>query len=130
MGLTPRILFLLLASGLAAAVCACSKVWVPVSDSGYGDTSVPLPGEDEVWTDVTGNVAVGRTRVVGQTSETFMRGYWPDGKLIPVKKGDVWQLFWCESTDAMTVASPRTPKTIFQALSPGAKCGERDLQKV
>ncbi len=121
MGLTPRISFLLLASGLAAAVCACSKVWVPVSDSGYGDTSVPLPGEDEVWTDVTGNVAVGRTRVVGQTSETFMRGYWPDGKLIPVKKGDVWQLFWCESTDAMTVASTPYPEDHIPGLVSGSE---------
>lgn len=90
----------------------CSKTWYPVPDSGTAGQTGGDGGVDEQikWTDVNDLVSMSQTFVIPQGSDTFLKGYWPDGKLIPIKKGNEWQLFWGESTDALTVAGTPFPE--------------------
>ena len=95
------------------------KEWVPVPESSVVNqgTGTQTPEESETWTEINGNVSMTETKVVEQGENTFMKGYWPDGKLIPVKKDNSWQLFWGESTDVLTVASTPFPEDHISDLT-------------
>lgn len=125
-----------IAAVLGITLAGCTKVWVPVPGPGTTDGQEnPSPDdngdeEDITWTDVTGNVSISETKVVTQVSETFMRGYWPDGKLIPVKKGSQWQLFWGESTDALTLGTSPFPEDHVRYLTESSKVWGKDFCRV
>ena len=44
------------------------------------------------------------------SSTHYIKDWLPDGKLIPVKKGSNWQLFWAEKVDILTEASTSWPE--------------------
>ena len=66
-------------------------------------------------------------KVLRQNPDTFMKGYWPDGKLVPVRKGGMWQLFWGEGTDALTVAATPFPEDHIAGLTNDSKVWGRDF---
>lgn len=46
-----------------------------------------------------------------------IKDWLPDGKLVPVKKGSDWQLFWAEYVDILTVASTPWPEDHAEQLT-------------
>ena len=82
------------ATALLSTTISCSKEWIPTPDPSQtkwtnqgpeSDDPTPEPEPSEKWTEITdAKVALGETKVAEQTSSTFMKGYWPDGKLIPM----------------------------------------------
>lgn len=111
---------------------SCKREWVPVPRSGLVDNGTPeKPQEDnEVWTDINDNISMTGIKTIGQSPSTFMKGYWPDGKLIPVRKGDVWQLFWCESTDVLTTAATPYPEDHISSLTEENKVWGKDFSRI
>lgn len=109
---------------------SCDKTWCPVKDGGGNGPENPDPEPTEVWTDVNDKISVTETKVIKQTSNTFIKGYWPDGKLIPIKKGDSWQLFWSESTDALTEASSPYPEDHISKLNGSSAVWGKDFVRI
>lgn len=103
-------------AGALLALCSCRKEWVPVPESSPSDTGTETPENPEVWTDINDRVSMSETSIIEQGESAFMKGYWPDGKLIPVKRDNGWQLFWGESTDVLTVASTPFPEDHVSGL--------------
>ena len=90
-----------------------------------------IPPVPEVeWTDVNAFIAKSETQVVGQPEGTFMCGFWPDGKLISVKKGSEWQLFWGEATDALTNAATPYPEDHIAHLTDGSKVWGKEFSRI
>lgn len=114
-----KLMMFVFLAGASVALCSCRKEWVPVPESSVVNqgTGTQTPEESETWTEINGNVSMTETKVVEQGENTFMKGYWPDGKLIPVKKDNSWQLFWSESTDVLTVASTPFPEDHISDLT-------------
>lgn len=122
------------------AISGCTKEWFPVPEAETGNAqggqSSDGNGEDSAeeeqvtWTEVSENVSISETKVITQNSDTFLRGYWPDGKLIPVRKGNQWQLFWGESTDALTVAGTPFPEDHAQYLTDDSKIWGKDFSRI
>lgn len=126
--------------------CSCDREWIPTPDpdsskwSNQNQTDepdepdepdTPDPVDTETWTTVDGaGVALGETHIVDQPDETFMKSYWPDGKLIPVKKGSEWQLFWSEATDALTVADTPYPEDHISKLTASSKVWGKEFSQV
>lgn len=105
---------------------SCGKAEAPVTPD-----SVPLgPGPDAVWEDVTDFLSRTETMVVEQHEQTFMRLYWPDGKLIPLRRGSEWQLFWGEATDALTTAATPYPEDHIAALTDGSKVWGKEFSRI
>lgn len=80
------------------------------------DVAMPEPGPGpepdpyEGWKKIGDLCVMSDVTIVNQPSGTMSRGYWPDSKLIPVKKGDKWQMFWAEAVDVMTEAGTPWPE--------------------
>ncbi len=81
------------------------------------DTVTPETVPDIEWTDINEFIAKGDTQIIEQPEGTFMRHYWPDGKLIPVEKEQKWQLFWSEATDALTTSKTPFPEDHISLLT-------------
>lgn len=119
---------------------SCDKTWVPTPNpeqtkwTNKGPDKEGTSLEDEIsenWTDVpNANVAIGEVKIVPQTASTFFGGYWPDGKLIPVKKGNSWQLFWSEATDALTVGDTPYPEDHISKLTTSAKIWGKEFVRI
>ena len=118
------------AVSLSLTVTSCDKTWYPVKDGGGNGQETPEPEPTEVWTDVNDKISVTETKVIEQASSTFFKGYWPDGKLIPIKKGDSWQLFWCEATDALTEASSPFPENHISKLKSSSAVWGKDFVRI
>lgn len=121
-----------------AALCitftACNKVWVPVPESGLVGNGIPGTddgGEDQdIWTDINSTVSMSETKTIVQAQNTFMKGFWPDGKLIPVQRGNGWQLFWGESNNALTTASTPYPEDHISGLTEDSKVWGKDFSRI
>ncbi len=133
--------FLLVLS--TVGVSGCSREWIPTPDpdtckwhnqSPEPDPQPdpdPQPEPEENWTVIEGaGCALGDMTVLEQSASTFMRGYWPDGKLIPVKKGNQWQLFWSEATDALTFADTPYPEDHIASLTASAKVWGKEFVRI
>jgi len=126
------------AAVLLSAAVSCSKEWIPTPDPSQTkwvnrgpETEDPTPEPSENWTEIAeAKVALGETKVAEQTSSTFMKGYWPDGKLIPVKKGNEWQLFWSEATDALTVGDTPYPEDHISKLVNSSKIWGKEFVRI
>ncbi len=115
------------------ALSGCSKVWFPTPESGVpGKTEDSSTDDDEpeTWTEINDNVSISGTEIIPQTPDTFMKGYWPDGKLIPVRKGNEWQLFWGESTDALTVSVSPFPEDHIEFLTQDSKIWGKEFSRI
>lgn len=133
--------FLLVLS--TVGVSGCSREWIPTPDPNtckwHNQSPEPDPEPDpdpepepeENWTVVEGaGCALGDMTVLEQSASTFMRGYWPDGKLIPIKKGNQWQLFWSEATDALTIADTPYPEDHIASLTASAKVWGKEFVRI
>ena len=59
--------------------------------------------EDEtVYTQINDFVKIGPVTDLELPVNMYFKNYWPDGKIQPLKKGDRWQMFWCEAEDVLT----------------------------
>lgn len=121
---------------LSTAV-SCTKEWIPTPDPSQTKWTNKTAGTEEpdepeeTWTEIAeAKVALGETKVAEQTSSTFMKGYWPDGKLIPVKKGNQWQLFWGEATDALTVGDTPYPEDHISKLVNSSKIWGKEFVRI
>ena len=121
-------LFLTL-SVLAALILSVSCTKEETSDKVPDGPEVPSVPEVE-WTDVNDFIARSETQTVVQPEGTFMRGYWPDGKLIPVKRGNTWQLFWGEATDALTNAATPYPEDHIASLTDDSKVWGKEFSRI
>lgn len=136
---------------VAAALClllsSCDRIWDPdpgTENNGSGNTAPeekpgptppPTPPVDTTdtpeppepvdpyadFTKIDETLMVGPVSIVEEPGDGFMRGYWPDGKLIPVRRGEEWQLFWCEAYDVLTVASTPWPEDHVSQLKESNK---------
>lgn len=128
------------AAALLSTTISCSKEWIPTPDPSQtkwtnqgpeSDDPTPEPEPSEKWTEITdAKVALGETKVAEQTSSTFMKGYWPDGKLIPIKKGNEWQLFWGEATDALTTGDTPYPEDHISKLVNSNKVWGKEFVRI
>lgn len=126
---------------LMLAGTSCSRDWVPTPDPDtckwHNQTAEPDPEPDpdpepaDVYTVIDGaHCALGQTKILEQGSDVFMRGYWPDGKLVPVKKCNQWQLFWAEATDALTVGSTPYPEDHIGSLTADSKVWGKEFVRI
>ncbi len=122
-------------------VSGCSREWIPTPDPDtckwHNQSPDPEPQPDpdpepeENWTVVEdAGCALGDMTVLEQNASTFMRNYWPDGKLIPIKKGNQWQLFWSEATDALTLADTPYPEDHIASLTASAKVWGKEYVRI
>lgn len=136
-----NLMILTAAAFISAATVSCTREWLPTPDPSQNkwtnkgpDEDEPTPGPDEdeeTWTEVSGaNVALGETKVIEQTASTFMRGYWPDGKIIPIKRGNEWQLFWGEATDALTTGDTPYPEDHIASLVNSSKIWGKEFSRI
>ncbi|MCQ2583351.1 MAG: hypothetical protein MJ160_05540 [Treponema sp.] len=54
---------------------------------------------------------------IDSPSGVYYPGYWPDGKICTVKKGDTWQLFWCEAVDILTEGPTVWPEDHYSKVT-------------
>ncbi len=130
-------LIVLGAAVMLSASVSCTKEWIPTPDPSQTKWTNKTAGTEEpdepeeTWTEIAeAKVALGETKVAEQTSSTFMKGYWPDGKLIPVKKGNQWQLFWGEATDALTVGDTPYPEDHISKLVNSSKIWGKEFVRI
>ena len=130
-------LIILGAAVVLSAAVSCTKEWIPTPDPSQTKWTNKTAGTEEpdepeeTWTEIAeAKVALGETKVAEQTSSTFMKGYWPDGKLIPVKKGNQWQLFWGEATDALTVGDTPYPEDHISKLVNSSKIWGKEFVRI
>ena len=115
-----------LVSAAFLSAVSCGKVELPVDPA-----PVPSgPGSDAVWEDVTDFLSRTETVVIEQPAQTFMRLYWPDGKLIPLRKGNEWQIFWAEATDALTVDATPYPEDHIAKLTDESKVWGKEFSRI
>ena len=107
---------------------ACGKMDDP--DTPQPAEPVTPPEPELEWTELNESLAKSETLVIEQPDGTFMKGYWPDGKLIPVKNGDQWQLFWGEATDALTTAATPYPEDHISLLTDGSKNWGKEFSRI
>lgn len=113
------------------ALPSCDKTWYPVPKQDGKTSSTVNPGEEsDVWMSVNDDLDMTETKVIEQPSSTFMKGYWPDGKLIPVRKDSKWQLFWGEATDALTEAYSPYPEDHISSLTSDSKVWGKDFVRI
>lgn len=126
---------------ITVSLSGCSREWIPTPDpddckwhNATADPDPepePDPEPDENWTVIDGaGCALGELKVLEQSASTFMKGCWPDGKLIPIKKGNQWQLFWSEATDALTVADTPYPEDHISKLTASAKIWGKEFVRI
>lgn len=130
-------LIILGAAVVISTAVSCTKEWIPTPDPSQTKWTNKTAGTEEpdepeeTWTEIAeAKVALGETKVAEQTSSTFMKGYWPDGKLIPVKKGNQWQLFWGEATDALTVGDTPYPEDHISKLVNSSKIWGKEFVRI
>ena len=130
-------LIILGAAVVISTAVSCTKEWIPTPDPSQTKWTNKTAGTEEpdepeeTWTEIAeAKVALGETQVTEQTSSTFMKGYWPDGKLIPVKKGNQWQLFWGEATDALTVGDTPYPEDHISKLVNSSKIWGKEFVRI
>lgn len=130
-------LIILGAAVVLSTAVSCTKEWIPTPDPSQTKWTNKTAGTEEpdepeeTWTEIAeAKVALGETKVAEQTSSTFMKGYWPDGKLIPVKKGNQWQLFWGEATDALTVGDTPYPEDHISKLVNSSKIWGKEFVRI
>jgi len=70
----------------------------------------PEPGPYDDYTEINGQILKSPISIVQQPINMPFRGYWPDGRLIPLKKDNNWQMFWAEAVDYLTEASSPWPE--------------------
>lgn len=135
---------ILCATFMLTATASCTWEWIPTPDPSQTKwvnkvpdkeepepTPEPEPKPEETWTEVSGaGVALGETVIIEQTPSTFMKGYWPDGKLVPVKNGNEWQLFWAEATDALTVGDTPYPEDHISSLVSSSKIWGKEFSRI
>ncbi len=129
---------IMIASIALMVASSCSREWIPTPDPTHNkwtnnepEKDEPEPEPEEEWTEITGaNVALTETKIVKQTASTFMKGYWPDGKIIPVRKGSEWQLFWSEATDAMTTGDTPYPEDHISKLVNSSKVWGKEFVRI
>lgn len=123
-------LAIIVLAGMTATFVSCRKEWIPVPESSGQGTVAQEPEDTEVWTEINDKVSMTETQVIVQNDDTFMKGYWPDGKLIPIRKDGGWQLFWGEATDALTVASTPFPEDHVAGLTEDSKVWGKDFSRI
>lgn len=130
-------LIILGAAVVLSTAVSCTKEWIPTPDPSQTKWTNKTAGTEEpdepeeTWTEIAeAKAALGETKVAEQTSSTFMKGYWPDGKLIPVKKGNQWQLFWGEATDALTVGDTPYPEDHISKLVNSSKIWGKEFVRI
>jgi len=102
---------------IEAGIQACS-ISIKFSDGTnasqdfYVNVEKPEPEPDPYkdYTDIKGLILKSPITVVQQPSNMPKYGYWPETKLIPIKKGNSWQMFWANSVDYLTGASSPWPE--------------------
>lgn len=106
-----KTLTLILAFAFAFALTACNNKPEPEP------TPDPEPVEEEFdeelykdYTPIGDILRIGPVHIIEQPEETFLRGLWPDSRIIPMKKGDKWQMFWAEAFDVLTTADTPWPE--------------------
>ncbi len=125
---------------LSVTASSCTREWIPTPDSYQPGNTDPTPSPEpepdpepdpETWTEIAGaGVALGEMKIVEQPASTFMKGYWPDGKLIPVRRGGEWQLFWGEATDALTVDDTPYPEDHMSSLVNSSKVWGKEFSRI
>lgn len=68
--------------------------------------------------------------VVPTTSQTAHGDYFPDGKLIPVRKGEKWQMFWSEYVSYLTEAESPWPEDHIADLTSDKVVFGKGISKV
>lgn len=120
---------------ISSVLISCNKEWHPLGDYKGDETTNPVippvtPEEEENWTEVNDKLSIGEIKIIDQPDGTFFKGYWPDGKLIPIRKGNEWQLFWCEGTDALTVGHTPYPEDHINLLKNDSKIWGKDFSRI
>lgn len=95
-------------------ICSIKNIMVN-GDEMYRGFSVKVvdPEQDpeqEEYDDVGGILKISKIHIIEEPEDMFLRGIWPDSRLIPVKNGNKWQLFWAEAYSVLTEADTPWPE--------------------